>query len=62
MTPHMQNPGVQAGVSRDQLGCCSRVSFTAPDWRWQHIAERYHLPPSMAQQVVLQCFGEASDD
>lgn len=58
MRPHMQNPGWRAGVSRDQLGCCSRSPFTATDWQAQFIASRCGLPPSMAREVARHCFGE----
>lgn len=62
MEPQMQNPGLSPRASRDQLGGCSHQSFTALDWRWQLIADRYHLPSSMAREVAMQCFGEKSDD
>lgn len=62
MAPHMQNPGVQAGVSRDPNALSSQQTLTPPGWRWQLIASRYRLPLSMAQQVDWHCFGEACND
>ena len=62
MTLHMQNPGVQAGASRDPIGIRPRNPLTAPGWRWQHIASRYRLPSSMAREVYWQCYGETRDD
>ena len=62
MAPQMQNPGLQPRASRDQLVGCSHRSFTAPDWRWQLLADRYRLPSSMAREVAMQCFGERRDD
>ncbi|MWV26440.1 hypothetical protein [Aurantiacibacter rhizosphaerae] len=62
MTPHMQNPGVQAGVSRDLIGISSRKTLTAPDWRWQQIAIRFWLSSEMAKEVSRHCYGEARDD
>lgn len=51
-----------APVSHDPIGHRSRNSLTAPGWRWQLIATRYRLPPAMARQVELHCFGEAAND
>lgn len=62
MAPNMQNPGVQAGASRDQFGGRSQLPFIAPGWRWQLIASRYRLPSSMARQVDWHCFGEGGGD
>jgi hypothetical protein len=58
----MQNPGWQAGASRDLLGGWSRPLDTHSDWRAQLLASRYSLSPSMAQLVSSQAFGEARHD
>ncbi|ALJ13021.1 hypothetical protein [Sphingopyxis macrogoltabida] len=63
MAIKMQNPGVQAGASRDLLlGGWSHPLSTAQDWRVQMLASRYCLPPSMARDVVWLCFGEGCND
>lgn len=59
----MQNPGGQAGVSRDLL--CSGWSHppsTASDWQAQTLASRFCLSPSMARDLARLCFGEARND
>lgn len=62
MTPQMQNPGVQAGASRDLIGISSQKSLTAPGWRWQQIATRFRLSPEMAREVSRHCYGDAQND
>jgi hypothetical protein len=62
MAAHMQNPGWQAGASRNQLGGWLHSSLTASDWRAQLIASRFCLSPSRARDVARLCFGEATND
>ena len=62
MAVHMQNPGWQAGASRNQLGGWLHLSLTAWDRRAQMLASRFCLSPSMAQQVSWLHFGESSND
>lgn len=62
MALKMQNPGVQAGASRDQLGVWSHLSPTALGRCWQLIASRYRLSPSPAPLVAAPCIGEAYYD
>ncbi len=62
MSPHVQNPAVQGGASRDLLGGWSQPLNTAADWRAQLLASRFSLSPSMARQISLQVFGEAGHD
>lgn len=62
MSSQMQNPGVQAGVSRDLIGISSRKFLTAPGWRWQQIATRFWLSPQMARKISRHCYGETRND
>lgn len=63
MALHMQNPGVQAGASRDLL-CVgwSQVSLTASESQAQMLASRFCLNPWLAQDYALLCFGEGCND
>jgi len=58
----MQNPGGQAGASRNQLGGWLRPSRTATDRQAQLLAGRFVLSPPLARDVAQLCFGEASND
>lgn len=58
MVADMQNPGGQAGASRDCFGGPSLPSPTAFDWRAQMLASRFYLSPWMARDVAQLCFGE----
>jgi hypothetical protein len=59
---HMQNPGVQAGASRNQLGGWLHSPSTASDWQEQILAFRFGLNLWLAQNVAALCFGEVSYD
>lgn len=63
MAAHMQNPGGQAGASRDQLcGQCSLKPLTASERQAQMLACRFCLSPSMARDLARLCFGEPCHD
>lgn len=62
MAAHMQNPGVQAGASRDCFGGPSHHFPTASDWRAQMLASRFCLSPWMARDMARLCFGEGCHD
>ena len=62
MAAHMQNPGGQAGASRNQLGSWLHPSPTASDWRAQMLACRFCLSPWMARDMARLCFGEGCND
>lgn len=62
MAAHMQNPGRQAGASRNQLGGWLLPSLTASDRQAQTLASRFCLSPWMARDMARLCFGEAADD
>jgi len=47
MHPQKQNPGVQAGASRDCCGGRSHHSSTATDWQAQMLATRFCLVTSV---------------
>lgn len=63
MAAHMQNPGVQAGASRDLL-CLgwSQTPITALDLRAQLLASRFGLSPWLAQDYAQLCFGRGFND
>lgn len=58
MVAHMQNPGVQARASRNQLCGWLHPPLTASDWRAQMLASRFCLSPWMVQDMARLCFGE----
>lgn len=62
MTPHtspqMRNPGVQAGVSDDQLGGWSFSRSTPTCLQAQILACRFGLQQPTALAVARLCFGE----
>ena len=64
MTAQMQNPGVQAGASRNQLG--GWLHFTSPyiasDWRAQILASHFCLSPRVTRDMTRLCFGEGCHD
>ncbi len=62
MEAHMQNPGGQAGASRNQLGGWLHYSLTASNWREQMLASRFCLSPWMARDMARLCFGEGRND
>ena len=58
MAAHMQNPGWQAGASRNQLGGWLRHSPTASESQAQIVTTRFRLTPWLARDVARLCFGE----
>lgn len=62
MAAHMQNPGGQAGASRNQLGGWLHSPSTVSDWRAQMFAARFCLSPWMARDMARLCFGEDCND
>lgn len=62
MAAHMQNPGVQAGASRNQLVGWLHFSPTASERRVQMLASRFCLSPWMARDLARLCFGESRSD
>ncbi len=62
MAAHMQNPGGQAGASRDCFGGPLPRFLTASDWRAQMFASRFCLSPWMAREMARLCFGEGRND
>jgi hypothetical protein len=62
MASQMQNPGVQAGASRNQLGGWLQTFPTASDKQAQMLACRFCLSPSMARDLARLCYGERSYD
>jgi hypothetical protein len=59
---YMQNPGWQAGASRDLLGGASHRFFTAAERQAQLLGSRFCLSPWMARDMARLCFGEPCDD
>ena len=57
-----QNPGVQAGASRNQLGGWLQFPFTATERQAQMLACRFRISTAMAQELARHCFGEAAND
>lgn len=62
MPPDMQNPGEQAGASRNQLSGWLYSPNNASDWRAQMLASRFCLSPWMERDIVRHCFGEDCND
>jgi len=58
----MQNPGVQAGASRNQLVGWLHPASTALDWQAQTLSCRFRLSPWMARDVARLCFWEGRCD
>ena len=62
MSLHMQNPAVQGGASRNQLGGWLHPSNTQTDWRAQLLVSRFRLSSAMAREVSAHFYGEGRDD
>lgn len=62
MAAHMQNPGWQAGVSRNQLGGWLLPSLTATERQAQLLASRFMLSPPLARDMARLWFGESAND
>lgn len=58
----MQNPGVQAGASRNQLGGWLHQSNTAQTRQTQRLIARYCVSQSLARTLALLAYGEAAND
>ena len=57
-----QNPGVQAGVSRNQLGGWLHTSFTPAERQAQLLTARFCVSLHTARLLAVHCFGEAAND
>ena len=57
MSPDMQNPGVQAGASRNRLGSRLHPSLTLSAYRAQHLISTYAMRPELAALVASLAFG-----
>lgn len=62
MASDMQNPGVQAGASRNQLVGWLHPFPTVSERQAQMLARRFCLSDSTAQTVARLCFGERRHD
>lgn len=62
MAIHMQNPGGQAGVSRDCFGGLSLPPLTVSNWQAQTLSLRFCLSPWVARDMARLCFGEGCND
>lgn len=62
MAPQMQNPAVQGGASRNQLGGWLHSPSIALERRAQMLASRFCLSPWMARDLASLCFGERDHD
>ena len=62
MAPDMQNPGWQAGASRNQLGGWLHPFPIASDCRAQLLATRFRLSPWLAMDMARLCFGEGCNN
>lgn len=62
--PHMQNPGWQAGASRDLVCGSGSLSstFTPTCLQAQILVCRFGLQHSTALTVARLCYGEAAHD
>lgn len=60
MSLHMQNPGGQAGASRNHLGGWLLLSFIALDREAQTLISRFH--GWMRWDWSWLCFGESCND
>jgi hypothetical protein len=69
MAAQMQNPGGQAGASREDFGGQAGTSSnqldgwlhfpcTGSDWQAQMLASRFCLSPWLASDMAWLCFGE----
>jgi len=57
MSADMQNPGVQAGASRNRLGSRLHPSHTLSAYRAQHLISTYAMRPELAALVASLAFG-----
>jgi hypothetical protein len=63
MAHHMQNPGLQPGVSRDLLCLVFSLSpSTATDWQVQRIATCFAVTTATARRIASLHYGEAGHD
>jgi hypothetical protein len=62
MSLHMQNPAVQGGASRNQLGGWLHPFNRQTDRRTQLLVSRFSLSPAMARAVSVNFYGEGRDD
>mgnify|MGYP003630977564 CR=1 FL=1 len=62
MSLNKQNPGGQAGASRNQLDGWLHPSIIASDRQAQMPASIFSLSPWMARDMARLCFGEARND
>jgi hypothetical protein len=62
MSLHMQNPAVEGGASRNQLGGWLQPFNTQTDWRTQLLVSRFALSPAIARAVSAHFYGEARND
>jgi len=59
--PEKQNPGWQAGASRNQLGGWLHHSSNPSERQAQILASRFCVSPSMARDLARLCFGERGE-
>ncbi|MFN2099432.1 hypothetical protein [Altererythrobacter sp. MF3-039] len=57
-----QNPGVQAGASRNQLGGWLHKSNTAQTRQTQTLIARFCVSQSMARTFAHLAYGESAND
>ena len=57
MALHKQNPGVEAGASRSQLGRCFREPLSLQTVQAQFLISSYHVRPELAAMVATLAFG-----
>ena len=62
MNPDMQNPGVQAGASRNQLGSWLQNPITASEAIAQIFAARFCVSKPIAHEMAYLCFGDGRHD
>ena len=62
MSAKMQNPGGQAGASRNQLSGWLLSPSSASDWQAPSPASRFCMSPWMARDMARLCFGEGDGD
>lgn len=58
----MQNPGVQARASRNQLSGWLQYLPTPTESQAQMLVCRFRVSPSLARDMARLCFGEALND
>ena len=62
MAAHKQNPAVQGGASRNQLGGWLHLSDTQIDGRTQLLVPQFSLSPAMMRTVSARFHGEEHHD